>query len=78
MEGGFNGRTNKLVDGCYAFWIGALFPIINNTMAVDLFNTSKYVFIFFSCLESLQKYIINCCQNKFGGLRDKVDMYIHF
>lgn len=23
VEGGFQGRTNKLVDGCYAFWQGA-------------------------------------------------------
>lgn len=22
-EGGFNGRTNKLVDSCYSFWVGA-------------------------------------------------------
>jgi protein farnesyltransferase subunit beta len=27
-EGGFQGRTNKLVDGCYAFWCGGLFPLI--------------------------------------------------
>jgi hypothetical protein len=28
MEGGFNGRTNKLVDGCYSFWQGGLFPLL--------------------------------------------------
>jgi Prenyltransferase and squalene oxidase repeat len=22
LEGGFQGRTNKLVDGCYSFWQG--------------------------------------------------------
>ena len=27
-EGGFQGRTNKLVDGCYSFWQGGMFPII--------------------------------------------------
>ena len=27
-EGGFMGRTNKLVDGCYSFWQGAVFPIL--------------------------------------------------
>jgi protein farnesyltransferase subunit beta len=27
-EGGFNGRTNKLVDGCYSFWQGALFALL--------------------------------------------------
>ena len=23
LEGGFQGRTNKLVDSCYSFWQGA-------------------------------------------------------
>jgi len=27
-EGGFNGRTNKLVDGCYSFWQGGCFPLL--------------------------------------------------
>ena len=22
------GRTNKLVDGCYSFWQGGLFPLL--------------------------------------------------
>lgn len=29
LEGGFQGRTNKLVDGCYSFWQGGAFPLIN-------------------------------------------------
>lgn len=29
FEGGFQGRTNKLVDSCYSFWVGALFPILS-------------------------------------------------
>lgn len=28
VEGGFQGRTNKLVDGCYSFWQGGVFPLI--------------------------------------------------
>lgn len=28
VEGGFNGRTGKLADGCYSFWQGALFPLV--------------------------------------------------
>lgn len=28
LEGGFQGRTNKLVDGCYSFWQGGVFPIL--------------------------------------------------
>lgn len=29
LEGGFQGRTNKLVDGCYSFWGAGDFPIIS-------------------------------------------------
>mmetsp|Transcript_2720 Transcript_2720/g.7117 ORF Transcript_2720/g.7117 Transcript_2720/m.7117 type:complete len:439 (-) Transcript_2720:283-1599(-) len=28
LEGGFHGRTNKLVDGCYSFWQGATFAVV--------------------------------------------------
>lgn len=28
LEGGFMGRTNKLIDGCYSFWQGAVFPTL--------------------------------------------------
>lgn len=24
FEGGFQGRANKLVDGCYSFWVGGV------------------------------------------------------
>ena len=29
IEGGFNGRTNKVVDVCYSFWQGAVFELLN-------------------------------------------------
>eukprot|EP00891_Asterochloris_glomerata_P004559 jgi/Astpho2/4559/e_gw1.00067.409.1_t len=32
FEGGFMGRTNKLVDGCYSFWQGGLYPILQTLM----------------------------------------------
>jgi protein farnesyltransferase subunit beta len=32
MEGGFQGRPNKLVDGCYSFWVGGLFPLLEAIM----------------------------------------------
>jgi len=28
LEGGFQGRTNKLVDSCYSWWVGGIFPLI--------------------------------------------------
>ena len=32
LEGGFQGRTNKLVDGCYSLWVGALFPLLDQVL----------------------------------------------
>lgn len=29
FEGGFNGRSNKLVDGCYCFWVGAAIALLD-------------------------------------------------
>ncbi len=34
LEGGFCGRTQKLVDGCYSFWIGGLFPMLHYAKAM--------------------------------------------
>lgn len=28
--GGFKGRTNKLVDGCYSWWVGGAFPLLHS------------------------------------------------
>ncbi|KND04533.1 uncharacterized protein SPPG_00259 [Spizellomyces punctatus DAOM BR117] len=71
VEKGFQGRTNKLVDGCYSFWQGGAFPLLECALArrdgdeagkVDLFNR-----------EALQEYILICCQGERGGLKDKPD-----
>jgi protein farnesyltransferase subunit beta len=36
LEGGFQGRTNKLVDGCYSFWGAGDFPIIKAELSRTL------------------------------------------
>jgi len=28
--GGFRGRTNKLVDGCYSWWVGGCFALLSS------------------------------------------------
>ncbi|KAH7941943.1 hypothetical protein HPB49_018686 [Dermacentor silvarum] len=33
FEGGFQGRTNKLVDGCYSFWQGGVFPLLHKVLS---------------------------------------------
>ena len=65
-EGGFNGRTNKLVDSCYSFWQGSIFNmlIMNDK---DLSYDSELLYDQLS----LQAYILFACQNKKGGLIDK-------
>lgn len=32
VEGGFCGRSNKLVDSCYSYWQGAVFPLIHTIL----------------------------------------------
>lgn len=66
FEGGYQGRTNKLVDGCYSFWQGAL-PSLLVDVLEEQYGTSVY-----QChQEQLQKYILLCGQQIEGGLRDK-------
>ena len=81
FEGGFQGRTNKLVDGCYSFWVGALCVLLDkhyvNARAYlsdfddfDLEAKQGYSGWIFDQM-SLQKYILYCGQDPRGGLRDK-------
>lgn len=61
-EGGFSGRTNKLVDGCYNHWVGGCWALVENMIeSDDIWDR-----------EALQNYTLYCCQIKgAGGLRDK-------
>jgi protein farnesyltransferase subunit beta len=65
--GGFNGRTNKLLDSCYSFWVGAIFNIINNYFQ----NRISYNGHFIYSESNLQKYVLFLCQDSEGGLFDK-------
>lgn len=35
--GGFKGRTNKLVDGCYSWWVGGCFPLVDALLGEGAF-----------------------------------------
>ncbi|KAI4686044.1 uncharacterized protein J4E88_003881 [Alternaria novae-zelandiae] len=59
-EGGYNGRTNKLVDGCYSHWIGGCWSIAEAATTTGLWNRG-----------ALGRYILAACQENKGGLRDK-------
>nr|CAG8652593.1 303_t:CDS:10 [Entrophospora candida] len=76
LEGGFQGRPNKLVDGCYSFWVGALFPLIEAILTRQIVEKddkpSSHITV--SPLfdrEALQEYILIACQYNNGGLVDK-------
>lgn len=69
LEGGFNGRSNKLVDACYSFWIGAVGQLLEPVLNIDsLFDK-----------DALKCYILNCSQNSVkGGFRDKPGKSVDF
>jgi len=67
VEGGFQGRTNKLVDSCYSTWQGGVFNMLIN------YDKKKYSYdseLLYDQL-ALQAYILICCQAQNGGLIDK-------
>lgn len=67
VEGGFSGRTNKLVDGCYSWWIGGCWAILSSVIGdigTPLIDKN-----------ALRRFILACCQCKTGGLRDKPEKY---
>ncbi|AGO12743.1 AaceriADR275Wp [[Ashbya] aceris (nom. inval.)] len=58
-ERGLSGRHNKLVDGCYSFWVGGTAAILE-------------AYGYGQCIDkaALQSYILTCCQDS-HGMRDK-------
>ena len=71
-EGGFQGRTNKLVDSCYSFWCGALFPLL-----ASLLPSHPCAPLFLS--SALERYLLVCAQDSLlGGFRDKPGARVDF
>jgi protein farnesyltransferase subunit beta len=81
-EGGFSGRTNKLVDGCYSHWVGGCWPLIEASLSgpregftADYAATASIAAAEDSLFsrDGLLRYILCCCQDdtRRGGLRDK-------
>ncbi len=66
VEGGFNGRANKLVDSCYSFWQGASFQLLREVSR----QAGERLAPLFS-KAALEKYVLCACQRESGGLRDK-------
>ena len=71
LEGGFQGRTNKLVDSCYSFWQAAVPAVLgagDAAMAAPDDETTQWF-----DRQRLQQWLLCCCQDPRGGLRDKPD-----
>lgn len=69
LEGGFCGRSNKLVDSCYSFWQGAVVALIH-PLLFDKEKSNEQSQWIFDCF-ALQEFILDSCQAKGGLLRDK-------
>ncbi|RKP04312.1 hypothetical protein CXG81DRAFT_8477 [Caulochytrium protostelioides] len=86
FSGGFCGRTNKLVDACYAWWQGATAPLLAGILAPRAAaaappkppasteaadeDEDEDASPFVSALD-LQIYLLVCCQSPQGGMIDK-------
>ncbi|NWW97789.1 FNTB farnesyltransferase, partial [Caloenas nicobarica] len=70
FEGGFQGRCNKLVDGCYSFWQAGLLPLLHRALHARgdaALSMTRWMID----QSALQEYILLCCQCPAGGLLDK-------
>jgi protein farnesyltransferase subunit beta len=73
--GGFNGRTNKLVDGCYSFWQGGSVVLLEMYFASQS-ETQSYTDVFDKA--KLRDYLLNAGQSIRGGMRDKPEKNVDF
>jgi len=75
-EGGFAGRTNKLVDACYSHWVGGCWALVEAALSggdsakdTTMDATTPELW----SREGLTRYLLCCGQQpgKKGGMRDK-------
>ena len=71
LEGGYQGRTNKLVDSCYTFWQGGALRVLHEVMKQHGKPVPKDHY--WDDPTPLQLYVLLACQASLtgGGLRDK-------
>ncbi|OII71371.1 prenyltransferase and squalene oxidase repeat family protein [Cryptosporidium andersoni] len=79
VEGGFQGRTNKLIDSCYSFWFTGLLYCLKEVCRVRSILAEKPFNHVWCDYQALQSFLLVCCQSPAGGFRDKPglsrDMY---
>ena len=67
------GRTNKLVDGCYSFWQGGLLPLLHK-MVAETGDKNSLPSQWLFDQTALQEYLLICCQVRI--LVDKLSFHI--
>ncbi len=68
-EGGFQGRTNKLVDACYSFWQGGLFPLLDMLLS----HSYTYETPFYAAHEGRDTYALNHEQSNISNDDEESD-----
>ncbi|KAF7457736.1 Prenyltransferase and squalene oxidase repeat family protein [Cryptosporidium felis] len=71
IEGGFQGRTNKLVDSCYSFWFTGLIFCVREIIRIRNSKSDSVSQSTLFDLNALISFILICCQFSDGGLIDK-------
>ncbi|GJE90616.1 terpenoid cyclase/Protein prenyltransferase [Phanerochaete sordida] len=83
--GGFRGRTNKLVDGCYSWWVGGCVVLVEGLLGIGAHSEGKHdkegedghehawgdVDDSLFNRKALQEYVLIAGQHAAGGLIDK-------
>lgn len=68
FSGGFQGRTNKVVDGCYSFWVGSVASMVRSAYQSIGIPSDRNCFD----AERLLHFVLTCSQDQArGGFRDK-------
>ncbi|EAY20092.1 Prenyltransferase and squalene oxidase repeat family protein [Trichomonas vaginalis G3] len=60
FSGGFNGRTGKLVDSCYCWWVGSPARTLANYLDIGPFWDDK----------AISQFLLRIVQGKYGGFCD--------
>jgi protein farnesyltransferase subunit beta len=61
FSGGFNGRTHKLIDTCYTWWVGSPAKMISEHLKIGAYWNDK----------AMSEFILRVAQFKNGGFRDR-------
>ena len=73
------GRTNKLVDGCYSFWQGGIFPLLHKmlTESPDPNVVASLPQYWLFDQGALQEYILVCCQVIIQWVLDQIILQVY-